>query len=80
MKLVGLFFYFALGQKRGPDFCDIGELVLPDNADKWLCPNAKNGQAPTRDECKLQCKVGFKPERCTCLITIKKFFSKRSSP
>ena len=39
-------------------FCDIGELSLPDNAEKWDC-GTTDTFVPIWTDCQLQCDSGY---------------------
>ena len=40
-------------------YCDIEDLNLPPNAEKWNCSEAKGDLVPAGNDCKLICKTGF---------------------
>ena len=71
MKLLnGLIFFNAIvsgterfsGTKR---FCDISELTLPINAEKWNCTGESNGNlAEAGNKCSLKCDAGYSPTKC----------------
>ena len=54
----------AVGKKT----CDIAELDLPDNAEKWQCENANDNLVPAGNDCKLKCKNGYSEAICKFLI------------
>ena len=71
MKLLnGLIFFNAIvsGTERftgTKKFCDISELPLPINAEKWNCTGESNGNlAEAGNKCTLECAAGYSPTKC----------------
>ena len=64
MKLLSGFIIFAGLVKAAEKipksyYCDIEDLDLPANAEKWDCPEAKGDLTPSGSNCKLKCNAGF---------------------
>ena len=65
MKLWNGFFIFtgiAQAFEKDPRsyYCDIEDLTLPSNAEKWNCSEAKGDLVPAGNDCKLKCKAHIK--------------------
>ena len=61
-------FIFGLCVAAGKDprmsYCDVDELSLPANAERWDCAGTTDQYVPTGARCYLQCNPGFIPTSC----------------
>ena len=58
----------ATGKNPKTSYCDLGELNLPDNAEKWVCGEATGNFIPIRSKCYLECDAGYIATSCKCKI------------
>ena len=58
----GLFLAVQAGK-----YCDVNELPLPNNAEKWNCTKVQDAGIPTGTICYLQCNPGYIETKCKCL-------------
>ena len=63
MKFLNGFIFFN-GLVSGRRSCDISDLALPVNAEKWNCTGATGNKVQAGNKCTLQCGPGYNPAKC----------------
>ena len=67
MKLFQNFFIVscvAAGKQSRTSYCNLDDLTLPDDAEKWDCRGTSDKYIPTGTKCFLQCDAGYMPTAC----------------
>ena len=49
-------------------YCDVNELMLPDNAERWNCMKVHDAGIPAGTICYLQCNPGYVATKCKYLF------------
>ena len=57
-------FCATAGKDPRTTYCDLNELSLPENAEKWDCGDDITRYVPTWQRCYLKCQPGFIPTSC----------------
>lgn len=64
MKLLNGLIFFNVIVSGTKKFCDISELTIPMNAEKWNCAGATGNLVEAGNKCTLKCDDGYSPTMC----------------